>query len=366
MNINCRFATAEEIADWDNLVTQNPDGGSYHITKAIIAARQHLGSSPKYLVFSNKGGAASKTVAVAFEHKIPLLGKHWHIARGPFVTGQADFEAHIAALRQFIAKNKLGVFHILVEPPLVTVDEKISKEPLAKPLLAPDLTAWREVFYSNSDTVIVDIDKSDEELLASFGKSTRYEIRQFLKTEPVLKEYPATSETFDTMRKLNMLVGGGNKNVELRPTPYLDTLWTEATKTGNSAFFVYETDGKPAVIAWIYIVGDNAYYVYGGSERPLTVRGMSHALQFEAMKWARDKGAKTYNLLGIAPASAKSDDDHPGYSLSRFKLGFGGRTTYTGAYDIPVNSWKSKIWLKIGERLYAMICYKLKSDLSIY
>ncbi|MDQ3045170.1 MAG: aminoacyltransferase [Chloroflexota bacterium] len=80
--------------------------------------------------------------------------------------------------------------------------------------------------------------------------------------------------------------------------------------------------------------GEEAIYMYGGSSTEHRAHGAAFLLQFEAMRWARDRGCKRYDLWGIpqdVPPRSEADgprvaatrgDDWRG--LYKFKVGFGG------------------------------------------
>jgi len=73
----------------------------------------------------------------------------------------------------------------------------------------------------------------------------------------------------------------------------------------------------------------------------------SMALQWAAMRWARDRGCTRYDLWGIpdevgADPAAYADPDSWGegglWGVYRFKQGFGGQVVrYTGAWDMPLS-----------------------------
>jgi lipid II:glycine glycyltransferase (peptidoglycan interpeptide bridge formation enzyme) len=57
----------------------------------------------------------------------------------------------------------------------------------------------------------------------------------------------------------------------------------------------------------------------------------NHLLQWEAMLWARGRGAARYDLWGVAETD---DPDEPLAGVTAFKAGFGGRVVcYAGAFD---------------------------------
>ena len=96
-----------------------------------------------------------------------------------------------------------------------------------------------------------------------------------------------------------------------------------------------ETAGRPLAGIMLAISGTRATYLYGASSSAALDRGFmaSYALQWEAIRRARESGCLEYDMFGVAPSP---DPDHPMYGLYRFKTGFGGRIQHRqGCWDYP-------------------------------
>jgi lipid II:glycine glycyltransferase (peptidoglycan interpeptide bridge formation enzyme) len=104
---------------------------------------------------------------------------------------------------------------------------------------------------------------------------------------------------------------------------------------GEDALLLFATiDGEHAAGVIAARFGEEAIYLYGGSSTEHRAHGAAFALQFEAMRWARDRGSNTYDLWGIplqdpvpsdqgaALVPGSTGDDWRG--LYKFKTGFGG------------------------------------------
>jgi len=77
--------------------------------------------------------------------------------------------------------------------------------------------------------------------------------------------------------------------------------------------------------------GTEAIYLYGASSDEGRNLMPAYALQWEAIRAARDAGCRSYDLYGIPPSD---DPGHPMAGLYRFKTGFGGEVRhYAGAWD---------------------------------
>lgn len=61
----------------------------------------------------------------------------------------------------------------------------------------------------------------------------------------------------------------------------------------------------------------------------------SYALHWEAIRQARARGCRRYDMGAVAP---QKDPDHPFYGLLRFKAGFGGQIIHrNGSWDYPID-----------------------------
>lgn len=356
------WANETEVDTWDALVAQNPTGGDFLVTKSFAEAKALVGWYPRYLVFHTESG--SRSVALVLERRVPLLGRYWYLPRSPATNTLGQLEAHLEALTVVARAERRPVFGIAVEPPIRS--DAIPRDTWTEWVNQHDWVESRAGIQGNENTVIVDITQSDDELLASYDKKCRNMVRRAARDGVEVKEYPATQETFDEMHRLMRQVGGGKGGLMIRPRAYTETYWRGFSERGQGYFFGVEVDGKPALLAFVIRIGTSAFYKDGGSERDRSTPGMSNFLQFESMRSMREQGAKSYDMLGIAPAEATSNDDHPSYELGRFKLSFGPRTSYSGVLEIPIRALRFRAWRQIGERVVSKLHRRAHTDFSLY
>lgn len=116
---------------------------------------------------------------------------------------------------------------------------------------------------------------------------------------------------------------------------------------GDDAFFVFARfEGNLCAVVIAASFGNKATYMYGASSTEHRGHGAAFLLQFEAMKWARERGCEVYDLWGIPkvdPDSVTSDDNSSiagtkgddWRGIYRFKTGFGGEIiTYPETSEI--------------------------------
>jgi peptidoglycan pentaglycine glycine transferase (the first glycine) len=91
-----------------------------------------------------------------------------------------------------------------------------------------------------------------------------------------------------------------------------------------------------------FAFGREAIYMYGASSDRGREHMPNHLLQWEAMRWARQRGCSSYDFWGIpdrpeeeAPEAGDNPNVRKGlWGVYRFKQGFGGREVeFTGSWD---------------------------------
>lgn len=362
-----RWAEPAEIDAWDSLVAENPAGGDFLVTRTFAAAKRLVGWRPRFVVFERGEAGVSPAregVALVLERRVPLLGAYWYVTHGPSATDPSGFAEQLDALRSLAARSRPPVFGITVEPPILATPEHEAE--LERWVGAAPELSRREGIQGNTDTVVVDIDRDDDALIASFHKKCRNMIRRAERDGVTVREYPADAETFAHMHRLMRLVGGGKGGLSIRPRAYMEELWRGFAAAGQGRFYGIDADGSPALLAFVIRIGAEATYKDGGSERDRTTPGMSNFLQWSAMRAMRDEGATSYDMFGIAPEWATSNEDHSSYELGRFKLSFGPRVTHVGAFDVAVRPAAWKLWRSIGERVVSALHRRRYRDFSLY
>mgnify|MGYP006303345875 FL=1 len=112
------------------------------------------------------------------------------------------------------------------------------------------------------------------------------------------------------------------------------------TRAGNSKspahveLLIARAEQEPLAAIFLVITGQRATYLYGASSSKKRNFMATYALQWEAMKRAKQFGCTEYDLFGVSPTPNPS---HPLYGLYRFKSGFGGSVFHRmGCWDYPL------------------------------
>jgi len=174
-------------------------------------------------------------------------------------------------------------------------------------------------------TIVVDLRGSEEEILARMKQKTRYNIRLAAKKGVTVRPWddlPAFHEM--------MLVTGGRDGFGVHSLKYYQRAYDLFQPTGMAELLVAEYQGKPLAALMVFVHGQRAWYVYGASNDEERNRMPTYRLQWEAMRWARSKGAEEYDLWGVPDEDEETLEAHftersDGlWGVYRFKRGFGG------------------------------------------
>lgn len=179
-------------------------------------------------------------------------------------------------------------------------------------------------------TLIIDLSKTEEELLKSMHQKTRYNIRLAAK-KGVNIRICDNSEEFDLFYDI-IKDTYSRKNKKSFSRDYYQSLFNnELTK-----IFFAQYQGKIIVANMIVFYGDTVTYVHGGSSDQFKNVMAPYLMQWESIRMAKAKGYQNYDFWGI-------EDHYPG--VARFKKGFGGKEIeYSGAFDLPLNKWWYKVY----------------------
>jgi peptidoglycan pentaglycine glycine transferase (the first glycine) len=224
---------------------------------------------------------------------------------------------------------------------------------------------WRysedQIQFKN--TVLIDLSSSEEELLARMKQKTRYNIRLGEKKGVVLRV-----GNIDELSMLHKMYAETSvrDGFVIRDEEYYKTVWRTFIAKEQPAIsnlqspianpqlpsaepLVAEVNNEPVAAIFVFYFADRAYYVYGMSRDAHREKMPSYLLQWEAMKRAKARGCRVYDLWGAPDVFDESD---PMWGVYRFKEGLGGKVVRTlGAWDFAPNPFWYKLYAEIIPRI---------------
>jgi lipid II:glycine glycyltransferase (peptidoglycan interpeptide bridge formation enzyme) len=183
------------------------------------------------------------------------------------------------------------------------------------------------------NTLVLDLNKSDESILMSMRKNTRYLIRKSIKDG-----YTVTSSTEigkikhlynlqeETVKRHNFI--GFNKKLFRAELEIF-------SKDNQALLFECRKDSKLLASALIIFYAGKAFYHFSGSSDESRKTNASYYLQWQIIKKVKKMGMKYYDFWGVAK---NNDPNHRFWGVTVFKRGFGGeRINWMHAQDMIIH-----------------------------
>ncbi|HSM71475.1 MAG TPA: peptidoglycan bridge formation glycyltransferase FemA/FemB family protein [Anaerolineales bacterium] len=174
-------------------------------------------------------------------------------------------------------------------------------------------------------TIIIDIRGTEDEILAKMKQKTRYNIRLAGKKDVTVRMW----DDLEAFHKM-MTVTGGRDGFGVHALEYYKRAYELLHPNDMGEILVAEYEDKPLAALFVARHGKRAYYLYGASTDEERNRMPTYLLQWEAMKWAKERGCDEYDLWGVPDEDEQTLEAefltrHDGlWGVYRFKRGFGG------------------------------------------
>lgn len=314
---------------WDNFITAH-------------AEANFLQSWDFYEFHAARGNEIVRRIAVDADGKIIAAyagvietakrGKHLAIAGGPIL----DWTSHKLVDAVFddikLQGKRFHCVFVRLRPQLELSDKSIQLMRSHNFVKAP---MYLSVEYAG----ILDLNKSEAEILQGASQGFRRKLRKATKNN-------ITLETTQDPKIIEDYYALELKHAERQGyVPFSKTFLGKQFKTffdnDEAIMYIAKLDGEILAMNFMIFYGNEASYHYGISSDLGTKYSAAPLLHMEAMKEARKRGIKRYNLWGIVGTDETS---HRFYGVSEFKRSFGcEELRYTPAYDYVLNPLKYQL-----------------------
>jgi lipid II:glycine glycyltransferase (peptidoglycan interpeptide bridge formation enzyme) len=185
----------------------------------------------------------------------------------------------------------------------------------------------------------VNLEPPENEILANMKQKTRYNIR--LASRKGVSVSPAS----DVMKFYNLVqVTSERDQFDVHSFEYYQKAYDLFYQNGYCELFFAEYDRKLLAAIMVFVFRKKAWYFYGASANQHRNLMAPYAVQWEAMRWARDQGCVEYDLWGVPDKDfekLETEFTHRRdglWGVYRFKRGFGGRLQrVVGTWDRVYN-----------------------------
>lgn len=295
--------------------------------------------------------------------RVPFPISIGYLPRGPVNLSPVQSDSQVAqAFWQGVhrAARKRGAIFLKVEPD-IALGEHVSRSEVDRKMAALGFrTSGR---LQPARTIVLDLDKSEADLLAAMKPKTRYNLRLAGRRGVQVRR----AETLADLQSFYGLleVTGQRDEFGIHTFPYYEQMWRLYGPEGSNTALVLladhpdEVEREQGPIGGLLALrfGREAIYMYGASDNRGREHMPNYLLQWEAIRWAQQNGCQVYDFWGIPDAPPEDDVDNEQAAAANtrsglrgvywFKKGFGGREVdYPGAYDYVYKPVLYKLWMR--------------------
>ena len=297
--------------------------------EAVLSAGGHLLQSWRWGAFKSRFGWHVERVAVTSDRHSALAQVLFrttagvsigYIPRGPaWAPNHPDAIAALWARVDEVARRR-KTLTLIVEP------DRPLPEQTERGILAPGPEPIQP-----GRTVKVDL-LDDQSLIDQMHPKTRYNVRLAVRRGVVIRIAERPEDSVGQFYEMLRDTALRNDFVVHAIDYYCEFL---RTFMDDACLLFADIDGKPVAGAIAAVFGEEGIYMYGASSTQQRAHGAAFLLQHEAMRWARSRGARRYDLWGIPEFDPESSVNESGDRLAastgndrrglyEFKTRFGG------------------------------------------
>lgn len=256
-------------------------------------------------------------------------GRYLAIAGGPII----DWQNSTLVQAIFDDIKAMGKAHhcvfVRVRPQLELSDRSLT---IMKKLGLKKAPMYLSVEFAGT----LNLEKSESEILAAASQGFRRKLRKATKNHIVVETStdPAIVQTFYQIE----LETAKRQHFFAFSEDFLTKQFAAFAKNGEAIMFSAKLGDQILAQNFMIFYGNEASYHYGVSSELGTRYSAAPLLHLAAMKEARKRGIKRYNLWGIVE---KDDTRHRFFGVSEFKRSFGcEELKYTPAHDLILSRSK--------------------------
>lgn len=311
---------AKDRKQWDKFVTAHPEAN-------------FLQSWDFYEFHKSRGNQIVRRVALDEKQQIVAAyagvveaakrGRHLAVAGGPIL----DWQNQTLVKEIFADLKSEGEKHhcvfVRVRPQLEKSAESLE---LMKQLGLKPAPMYLSVEYAG----VLDLSKNEEAILQGMRQRLRRALRKAAKN-CITIEKSTDPQDIHTFYQIQLQTANRHDFVAFSED-FFTKQFAAFAKNGEAVLYTAKLGDEILAQNFMIFYGNEASYHYGVSSELGTKYSGAPLLHMEAMRDARERGIKRYNLWGIV---GEDETNHRFYGVSVFKRGFGvDELKYTPAHDL--------------------------------
>jgi peptidoglycan pentaglycine glycine transferase (the first glycine) len=326
-----RLAPVEQQHPWDAFVSASPSGhllqswgwGELKASAGWYPLRLALWDTERQQIVA-AAQVLRRTAAL-----IPLsFGRLAYIPKGPLLDWSNPHEVDIvptffSQLHSYLRRQ--GALALQMEP-----IDKVGRQDSNELIRAMDTMHFQSVqAIQPGRTIMLDLTPGEDNLLANMKEKWRYNIRLAERKGVRVRVAETVADVRDwysLLQTTSIRDGFG-----IHTLNYYLRAWQIFVPRNQARLFLADYNGQLLAGIFVGLMAKQAVYLYGASSNERRQLMPNYLLQWEAIRWAKQEGATTYDFWGI-PETDSQDEAMAG--VYRFKSGWGGKIVrFAGNYE---------------------------------
>lgn len=178
-------------------------------------------------------------------------------------------------------------------------------------------------------TILLDTSPSEETLLAQMKEKWRYNVRLAARRGVTIRQ----AETLEDIQSWYALMQTTSErdSFGIHTLRYYQRAWQLFHADDHLRLYLAEHEGQLLAGIFVSLYAREGVYMYGASGNEKRQLMPNYLLQWEAIRWVKERGAVSYDFWGIPNTEA---EDEAMAGVYRFKRGWGGRVVqFIGGYQ---------------------------------
>lgn len=311
---------------WDAFLEKTP--GGHHVQTSLWAQiKDSLGWRPVRLIITRDEEIVAG--AQVLLRSWPIFGAIGYVSKGPLLAvDDPELEDLVITELQKIAKRHRIQF-LAVQPP-------DRGKCLAQRLICRGFRPSSNRVAPTA-TVLLDLSKDLDTLMAEMKSKTRYNIRLGQRKGVTVRE--GTERDLPSFFQLLSATGQRQGFVPIAEAYFLK-IWQILSPRQYCKLFLAEYETKPVSALLAIPFGDTVIYKRGGWSGCCGQCHPNEVIHWAVIKWAKSHGYRYYDFEGVDPKVADGlirGEPLPAskiQTVTRFKIGFGGQVIlFPGSHD---------------------------------
>ncbi len=306
----------EQPEQWDQFVTEHPDG---HLLQSWGwgELKASAGWSPLRLALwdTEQIVAAAQVLRRTATH-LPLWAGHLaYIPKGPLVDWSQPLlcQAFFSQLHALLRRQ--GAFALWMEP-----DREANAADNDRVIECVTSMQFHPTYaIQPARTILLDLTADEDTLLARMKEKWRYNVRLAGRKGVEVR----VAQTVEDVQAWYALLQTTSERDQfgIHTLDYYLSAWRIFAPRNQAMLFLAEYHGQLLAGIFVGLLAKRAIYLYGASSNEQRNLMPNYLLQWEAIHWAKQQGATSYDFWGIPETD---DEDEAMAGVYRFKRGWGG------------------------------------------